>query len=144
MNLDFSLPQIAQSDTSINLFLCSKLTKNFMGLVLSLTRKAYIRNISTSIYAVSPHLALQQVKELFLTCAAPIIWRVFVTSIIYEDLILLLSCFIGKSRWLKKSLCAMNLNHIRIGYNIVNWKVNLRQCAFHFLKGSTRYLIHYE
>ena len=63
--LFFSLPQIAQSDTSINLFFCSKLTKNCMGLSLSLTRKVYIHNISTSINAVSPHLTLQQVKEAF-------------------------------------------------------------------------------
>ena len=45
-----------------------------------------------------------------------------------------------KSHWIKRSFDVMDLIHIRIYFNISNYKVNSKQSAFHSLKGSE---IHY-
>ena len=67
----------------------SKLTKIFLGLVLNLERKAYIQYVSTSKNSINYlfcHIWLFSMPmELFLTFTAPIVNRVFLTTLTYED-----------------------------------------------------------
>ena len=46
---------------------------------------------------------------------------------------------IEESHKLRRSFCVMNLIYKEIYYNIENYKVNLKYCAFHSLKGGEIY-----